>query len=257
MPKVIDHAPTLGAIKPRYLHDVVKDTRSRLYDGLCVIASIAGVTVSQAADAIRQVRHGARWLDFSYTPPIKWVSAHEIEQALRLLGYVGQWRYVPDRPTLAAYLNGRTGMERDHPCVVSLSTHCVAVSGGLFCDVFSGGVVVDIDDAEGRRKRVGRVLVLTERIAPSAITTRAPAPKKAGENGKAIRLLREAIKAETGATRIRLTPHEVFVAGPAEAGWHWLGNRDSIEDQILMPCANHRLAGNTGAAAAYREAMSY
>ena len=53
MPKVIDHAPILGAIKPRYLHDVVKDTRSRLYGGLCVIASIAGATVSQAADAIR------------------------------------------------------------------------------------------------------------------------------------------------------------------------------------------------------------
>lgn len=249
--------PDVGAIKTRYLHDVVKDTRSRLYDGLCVIASIAGVTVSQAADAIRQVRYGARWLDFSYTPPVKWVSAHEIEQALRLLGYVGHWRYVPDRPTLAAYLNGRTGMERDHPCVVSLSTHYVAVSGGLFCDVFSGGVVVDIDDAEGRRKRVGRVLVLTERIAPSAIATRAPAPKKAGENGKAIRLFREAIKAETGATRIRLTPHEVFVTGPAEAGWHWLGNRDSIEDQILMPRPDNRFAGNTGAAAAYRAVMGY
>ena len=250
-------APTLGAIKPRYLHDVVKDTRSRLYGGLCVIASIAGVTVSQAADAIRQVRYGARWLDFSYTPPVKWVSAHEIEQALHLLGFVGHWRRLPDRPTLAAYLNGRTGMERDHPCVVSLSTHCVAVSGGVFCDVFSGGVVVDIDDAEGRRKRVSRVLVLTERIAPSAIATRAPAPKKAGENGKAIRLFREAIKAETGATRIRLTPHEVFVTRPAEAGWHWLGNRDSIEDQILMPRPNNRLSGNTGAAAAYRAVMGY
>ena len=99
--------------------------------------------------------------------------------------------------------------------------------------------------------------MLTERIAPSAIATRAPAPKKAGENGKAIRLFREAIKAETGATRIRLTPHEVFVTRPAEAGWHWLGNRDSIEDQILMPRPNNRLSGNTGAAAAYRAVMGY
>ncbi|WKL19478.1 hypothetical protein QYR00_18645 [Agrobacterium tumefaciens] len=249
--------PDVGAIKTRYLHDVVKDNRSRLYDGLCVIASITGVTTSQAADAIRQVRYGARWLDLPYTPPVKWVSGHEIEQALRLLGYVGQWRYVPYRRTLAAYLNARTGIERDHPCVVSLSTHFVAVSGGVFCDVCSGGTVVDIDNADGRRKRVGGVLVLTERIAPSAIATRAPAAKKPGENGKAIRLLREAIKAETGAIRIRLTPHEVFVTRPAQAGWHWLGNRDSIEDQILMPRPDNRLSGNTGAAAAYRAVMGY
>ncbi|MDR6758152.1 hypothetical protein J2Y48_003450 [Mycoplana sp. BE70] len=249
--------PDVGAIKTRYLHDVVKDTKSRLYGGLCVIASITGVTVSQACDAIRQVRYGARWLDFSYTPPIKRVRDGEIEQALHLLGFVGHWRWLPDRPTLAAYLNGRTGMERDHPCVVSLSTHCVAVSGGVFCDVFSRGVVVDIDDAEGRRKRVSRVLVLTRRIAPSTIASRTPPAKKSGAKGKVDLLLREAIKAEAGATRVKLTPNEVFVILPNKEGWYRLGNRESIEDQILLPRPDNRLAGNTDAAAAYRAVMGY
>lgn len=124
-------APTLGAIKPRYLNDAIKDTRSRLYPGTVVIASLTGVTVSQAADAIRQVRYGAGWLHLSYTPPIRHTLGNEIEQALRLLGYVGQWRWFSDQPTLAAYLKSRTGVERDHPSVVFLSTHAVAVSGGV------------------------------------------------------------------------------------------------------------------------------
>ncbi len=255
-PAVTKPLPDVGAIKTRYLHDVVKDTRSRLYSGTIVIASLTGVTVSQAADAIRQVRYGASWLDFSYTPPVKWVSAHEIEQALRLLGYVGQWRWFSDQPTLAAYLKSRTGVERDHPSVVFLSTHAVAVSGGVFCDVFSRGVVIDIDDAKGRRKKVSRVLVLTKRIAPSKIASRTPAPKK-GASSKLDRLFHEAIKAETNAARVKITPHEVFVIRPNETGWYWLGSRENVEDQILMPRSDNRLAGNTDAAAAYRAAMGH
>lgn len=255
-PAVTKPLPDVGAIKTRYLHDVVKDTRSRLYSGTIVIASLTGVTVSQAADAIRQVRYGASWLDFSYTPPVKWVSAHEIEQALRLLGYVGQWRWFSDQPTLPAYLKSRTGVERDHPSVVFLSTHAVAVSGGVFCDVFSRGVVIDIDDAKGRRKKVSRVLVLTKRIAPSKIASRTPAPKK-GASSKLDRLFHEAIKAETNAARVKITPHEVFVIRPNETGWYWLGSRENVEDQILMPRSDNRLAGNTDAAAAYRAAMGH
>ncbi|WP_107341743.1 hypothetical protein [Agrobacterium pusense] len=249
-------APTLGAIKPRYLNDAIKDTRSRLYPGTVVIASLTGVTVSQAADAIRQVRYGAGWLHLSYTPPIRHTLGNEIEQALRLLGYVGQWRWFSDQPTLAAYLKSRTGVERDHPSVVFLSTHAVAVSGGVFCDVFSRGVVIDIDDAKGRRKKVSRVLVLTKRIAPSKIASRTPAPKK-GASSKLDRLFHKAIKAETNAARVKITPHEVFVIRPNETGWYWLGSRENVEDQILMPRSDNRLAGNTDAAAAYRAAMGH
>ncbi|WKL22243.1 hypothetical protein QYR00_17125 [Agrobacterium tumefaciens] len=255
-PAAMKPVPGVGSIRTRYLYDVVKDTRSRLYSGTVVIASVAGVTVSQAADAIRQVRYGAGWLDFSYTPPIRHTRGDEIEQALRLLGYVGHWRWLHHKPTLAAYLKSRTGVERDHPSVVFLSTHAVAVNGGVFCDVLSGGVVIDIDDAKGRRKKVNRVFVVTDRIAPSKIASRTPAPKK-GASSKLDRLFHEAIKAETNAARVKITPHEVFVIRPRETGWYWLGSRENIEDQILMPRSDNRLAGNSDAAAAYREAKGY
>ena len=252
-------ASSAGTVKTRYLHDVDNDTKSRLYSGPGVITSITGVSLSKAKDAIRQVRYGSRWLDFPHTPPIKRTYDGEIEGALRLLGYVGYWRRLPDQPTLAAYLNARTGVERDHPCVVLLSTHYVAVSGGVFCDIVSRGVVIDIDEAEGRRKKVSRVLVLTKRIAPSTIASREPVSKakKAGANSKRDQLFREAIKAETGATRIRITPNEVFVILPDQAGWYWLGARDSIEEQILEPQRDSRIRGNTDEAAAYRAAMGY
>lgn len=250
-------APTLGAIKTRHLNDVVRDTKSRLYSGPAVIASITGVTSSQASDAIRQVRYGAGWLNLPYTPPIKMTRNGEIQQALRLLGYSGFYRRLPDQPTLAAYLNARTGAERDHPCVVFLSTHCVAVSGGVFCDVFSRGVVIDIDEAPGRRKRVNRVFVLTKRIAPSPIASRQPVPNaaKAGANSRAGRLFRAAIKAETGAIRVKITPNEVFIIRANEGGWYWFGSRDGVEHQILMPHSDARLRGNTDEAAAYRQVM--
>ncbi|WP_168575000.1 hypothetical protein [Rhizobium ruizarguesonis] len=176
------------------------------------------------SDAIRQVRYGAGWLDFSYTPPIKMTRNGEIQQALRLLGYSGYWRLLPDRPTLAAYLDARTGAERDHPCVVFLSTHCVAVSGHVFCDVFSRGVVIDIDDANGRRKRVNRVFVLTKRIAPSPIATRQPVPNaaKAGANSKVdgFFVWRSRLRREHSASRSpRMRSSSSILVKAAGIGW--------------------------------------
>lgn len=257
MPKLINHAPTPGAIKTRYLHDAINDTKSRLYPGTGVIASITGLTVSQVNDAVRQVRYGALWLDFPYAPPIMRMRDGEIKRAFHLLGYAGQWCNLTGKPTLAAYLNDRTGAERDHPCVLSLSTHYVAVSGGLFCDVASRGVVVDIDEAKGRRKRVDRVLVLTKRVAPTPIFSRVAIgyTKKTGASGKLDQLFRKAIKAETGAIRVKITPNEVFIIRHDESGWYWLGSRDGVEDLILRPQSDGRLRGNTGEAASYRKAM--
>lgn len=247
------------AIKTYHLHDVDKDTKSRLYSGPGVIASITGVSLSKAKDAIRQVRYGSRWLDFPRAPAIKRTADGEIEQALRLLGYVGYWRHLSDEPTLAAYLNARTGVERSHPCVVFLRAYCVAVSGGVFCDIFSRGIVIDIDEAAGRRKKVSHVLVLTKRTAPSTIAAKLPASKAqtTDANSKRDQLFREAIKAETGATRIRITPNEVFVILPDQTGWYWLGARDGIQEQILEPQRDGRLRGNSAEAAAYRAAMGY
>jgi hypothetical protein len=133
------------------------------------------------------------------------------------------------------------------------------VSGGVFCDIFSRGVVIDIDEAQGRRKKVSHVLILTKRIAPSTIASREPVSKakKAGANSKREQLFSEAIKAETGATRVRITPNEVFIILPDQGGWYWLGARDSVEEQILEPPRDGRLRGDTDAAAAYRAAMGY
>ncbi|MCD2185524.1 hypothetical protein [Rhizobium sp. GN54] len=80
---------------------------------------------------------------------------------------------------------------------------------------------------------------------------------KKGASSKLDRLFHEAIKAETNAARVKITPHEVFVIRPNEMGWYWLGSRENVEDQILMPRSDNRLAGNTDAAAAYRAAMGH
>ena len=259
MTNVIYLASAIEAIKTYHLQDDDNDTKSGLYPGPSVIASITGASLSKVKDAIRQVRFGSRWLDLPRTPPIKRTLEGEIEAVLRLFGYVGYWRKLPDQPTLAAYLKTRTGVERDHPCVVDLSTHCVAVSGGVFCDVFSHGLVIDIDEAQGRRKKVSRVLVLTQRIASAAIASKEPVSnaKNSDTSNKRQELLREAIKAETGATRIRVTRNDVFVILPDQFDWYWLGARDRVEAQILEPRPGGRLRGNTSEAAAYRAAMGY
>lgn len=257
MSTIIQHPSAIVAVKTHHLHDVDNDTKSRLYPGPGVIASITSVSVSKAKDAIRQHRHGSRWLDFPRAPPITGTTDVEIEGALRLLGYVGSWRYLPEQQTLVAYLNTRTGVERDHPCVVRLSTHCVAVSGGVFCDVFSHGIVIDIGDAKGRRKKVSHVLALTKRIAPT-ITSRklVSKAKKTDADSKLEELFREAIKAETGATRVKITPNEIFVILPDQSSWYWLGAHDRIQWEILEPQRDGLLRGNSAAAAAYRSAMS-
>ncbi len=257
MSTIIQHPSAIVAVKTHHLHDVDNDTKSRLYPGPGVIASITSVSVSKAKDAIRQHRHGSRWLDFPRAPPITGTTDVEIEGALRLLGYVGSWRYLPEQQTLVAYLNTRTGVERDHPCVVRLSTHCVAVSGGVFCDVFSHGIVIDIGDAKGRRKKVSHVLALTKRIAPTIISRKLVLKaKKTDADSKLEELFREAIKAETGATRVKITPNEIFVILPDQSSWYWLGAHDRIQWEILEPQRDGLLRGNSAAAAAYRSAMS-
>lgn len=99
--------------------------------------------------------------------------------------------------------------------------------------------------------------MLTKRIAPSPIASRQPVPNaaKAGANSSVDRLFRAAIKAETGALRVKITPNEVFIVRGDEAGCYWLGSRDGVEDLILRPTSDGRLRGDTDEAAAYRKAM--
>lgn len=162
-----------------HLHDVVNDTKSRAFCGPTVVAAITGEPVSRVRDAFRLVRYGANWTSRRRSPPIMGTYTHEVERVLRLFGYVGTWHKVPGRPTLAAYLEDRSGLQRAHPCVVRVTRHVVAVSGWVFCDTASKGQLVDADKAPGRRKRVKDVFVITRRVAPTSHIPTKAAPVRA------------------------------------------------------------------------------
>ena len=184
--KKISPAPT-GAVSVRtgHLHDVVNDTKARAFCGPTAVAAITGEPISRVRDAFRLVRHGAGWTGYDRAPPIMGTYTHEMDRVLRLFGYAGAWIPIDGRPTLAAYLEGRSGSQRSYPCIVRLNRHVVAVSGWLFCDTLSKGQVVDADKAPGRRKRVKEVFVVTRRIAPAvhipskAAPVRPPVPTRA------------------------------------------------------------------------------
>ena len=265
MPNIIDLPSALGAIKPHHLHDVDNDTKARLYSGTAAIASITGASMSRVHDAVRLVRHGADWVDRRRAPAVTKTSGNEIESTLRLLGYSGEWHDIKGRPTLAAYLKQRTGNQQSHPCVVFLRNHRVAISGELFCDVTNNGLMVDIDRAPWRRKQVHRVFVLTHRIPathiPSKTLHRVQPAHLTAEQKQRIkeldRLFREAVKAETGATRIKVTATEVFIIRPSDTGWTWCGARDGVVDSLLKLQQHGWIRGNTDEATAYRAVMGY
>jgi len=265
VPNIIYLPSALGAIKTHLLHDVDNDTTTYPYAAPSAIASITGEPLSRVRDAVRLVRFGAGWVHRSRSPIINYMSDTDIEETMRALGYVGEWHDVAGCPTLAAYLKHRTGVQKSHPCIVFLTTHCVAVSGDLFCGPANNGLMIDIDRAPGRRKRVNGVFVITHRIAAAHIPSKAPSRKKpdhrtAEEKRMAKerdRLFREAVKAETGATRIMVTATEVFIIRPADTGWTWCGARDGVADSLLKLQEHGWIGGNTDEAAAYRTAMGY
>ena len=172
-------APVVKEIVPGRLHDVVNDTKSRAFCGPMAVAAITGEPISLVRDAFRLVRHGAGWTEYDRAPPITGTRDYEVQRVLRLFGYVGSWRRIAGQPTLAAWLEGRTGVERTHPCVVHVTGHWVAVSGWVFCDTFSKGQVVDADKAPGRRKRAKDVFVITSRCSPAANIPTKAAPVRA------------------------------------------------------------------------------
>lgn len=169
----------LPAIKTSYLHDIINDTKSRAFCGPTAVAAITGEPISRVRDCYRLVRYGSGWVNRRRAPPIMGTRLVETEKVLRLLGFAVSWQKVTDAPTLAAYLDNRTGMQRTYPCAVRVTGHLVAVSGWLFCDTFSKGQVVDADAAPGRRKRVTDVLVITGRIPPAPHIPTKAAPVRA------------------------------------------------------------------------------
>lgn len=247
--------PMLPAIRTNYLHDVVNDTKSRAFCGPTAVAAITGEKVSRVRDAYRLVRHGPGWTNRSRAPAIMGAHDWETEKVLRLFGYVGTWHGVGGKPTLAAYLKGRTGLQRTHPCVVLVTRHYVAVSGWLFCDTFSKGLVVDADAAPRPRKRVQKVFVITGRIPPTAhIPSKTPA-RPHGESRKQDQLLRNAIRAETGATRVRITSAgEVHIQTSSD--WDWIGGLENVQRSLLEQDSLGDLRGDSKEAAAYRAAIN-
>lgn len=161
-------SPTAVDLGRHPLRDVVNDTKSRPFCGPMAVAAITGEPISRVRDAFRLVRYGEGWIHNQRAPAIMGTLAHEVARVLRLFGYVGSWRVVDDQPTVAAWLEARSGVERTHPLVVQVTGHWIALSGWEFCDTRSRGRVVDAEEAPGRRKRVRRVFVITERFTPAA-----------------------------------------------------------------------------------------
>jgi hypothetical protein len=254
---VCSSSPDFGSIKPNYLHDVVNTTKSRLRCGTTAVASITGKTLSEVRDAFRFERFGARWPNYDRAPAIKATSPFEVEAVLRLFGYVGEWRTLPGRPTVAAYLESRSGVERSHPCVVYTGGYCIAVSGWVVCDVLSRGVVIDAQDARRRRARVDDVFVITGRVQPTQnIPSKPSRPRRVSKReAKIDRLFRAAIKAETGATRVKITSTEVFIMRPNTHRWRHIGARDSVSDRLERPGTGCPIRGQSEEAAAYRAAL--
>lgn len=157
------------------LHFVENDTERKAYCGPTAIAAVSGQPISRVLDACRTVRNGNNWADeCKDVPPVRGISRWVLERALRLLGYAGYWVEDAERPTLAAWLNNRTSVQHQHPCIVNVTRHFVAVAGYQFVDTFTKGQVVEIDEAPHRRKRVERVFVVTRRVPPGPVTTKSP-----------------------------------------------------------------------------------
>lgn len=170
------------------LRDVVNDTSARAYCGPTAVASITGTPISLVRDCYRLVRYGARWVNLPRAPRIAGTYWYETEKVLRMLGFIGTWHSVRGSPTLAAFLEQRSGTVRSHPCAIFVTRHVVAVSGWQFCDTFSNGVVVEADDAPRRRKRVKKVFVITGHVPPSTIPRKnCPAARAKAVIGQKVR----------------------------------------------------------------------
>ncbi len=165
-------------INCRTLHCLENDTKAIAFCGPTAIAAITGQPFSVVRNACRMARHGANWpARLQRAPNVRGVSNKVLEEALRILGYVGRWENVDGNPTLAAWLDNRTAELRRNPCVVNVTGHYVTVAGYEFVDTFTKGVVVDIDEAPRRRKRVKRVFIVTGQVPPTPVVSKQPAVK--------------------------------------------------------------------------------
>ena len=167
-PAAISPARNHGSEKPVYeapanwpLRSIVNDTRTRPFCGPVAVAAITRQPISVVRDAFRLTRYGKRWVEYDRSPAIMGVNMWEISHVMNILGFGGGWQSFDRAPSLAAWLESRTGMARTHPVIVHVTGHLVAVRGYEFCDTFSDGLVVDADEAPGRRKKVKDIFVVS------------------------------------------------------------------------------------------------
>ncbi|MDF1608271.1 hypothetical protein PZ897_08800 [Hoeflea sp. YIM 152468] len=174
-PTAISTARTYGSDKPSDealtnwpLRSIVNDTKTRPFCGPTAVAAITRQPISIVKDAFRLARFGKRWIEFDRSPAIMGVTLAETYHVMNTFGFGGGWESFDRAPSLAAWLETRTGIARTHPVIVHVTGHLVAVRGYEFCDTFSKGLVVDADEAPGRRKKVKDVFVVTGRTPRAA-----------------------------------------------------------------------------------------
>jgi hypothetical protein len=147
-----------------------------MYCGPTAVASIVGEPIWWVRNAFCDVRLRAGRIDYTRAPAIMGTDDSEVQQVLARFGFTGHWQTIPDRPTLAAFLEAREGRMRTHPCIIGVTHHWVAVSGWQFCDTLSKGLVVEADEAPGRRKRVREVFLITDWKDPAAAIAKRHSP---------------------------------------------------------------------------------
>jgi len=214
---------TTPSTKGLRLQEAVNDEAAKPYCGATAIASITGLPISVCKNALRTARFGAGWVKRDRIPVIKGTRPHHVEEALRLLGYSGNWIHLFKRQTLAGWLEKRPQRMKDYPCLVGLTNHWVAVSGWTFCDTWTKGQVVDAEDAPHRRKWVERVFLVSGRVPAQEIPSKLPAAKdpakRAERNARA--------KDRNGFKRFLAGYGATFEA--RESNWH----RNQIDDVIV------------------------
>ncbi len=168
---------------------VENDTTARPYCGPTSIAAVTGQPLSIVHEAVRRARHGENWhKEHTTAPAVKSMTMGQVTTALKSFGILGRWVPVHGTPTLAAWLDGRSQTEFRSVAVVRVTGHLVAVAGEMFCDTFTRGQVVHIDEAPRRRKRVTHVFYVTGRVPASPIVPQEaakPKPKAKATSGYA------------------------------------------------------------------------
>lgn len=139
------------------LKAVVNDTRAHAWCGPTVVAAITGKPISTVKGVIKVIRQNDK--------AVRGTDDFDVCQALKVFGYTSDLRTnykKGERPTLAAWLRGRTAEQRKQTIIVHVTGHWVVVRGNTFIDTFTKGQPVRTSDAPRRRIRVEGYFVVRQ-----------------------------------------------------------------------------------------------